>query len=228
MQVLAQFVAWFLRLYSAHELPALFGFLLIEEAGVPLPLPGDTLVILAGAQHHSSLAYSLLVFAISTAAVFSGSSILYFSMRRGGRPLMERYGKYMHLTPQRLERVERWFRRHGAVAIIIGRLIPGLRIPTTVVAGIAEVPYRVFLLSTLIAAMIWSLGYFYAGIFIQGSATYVAARMAGVLDIVGDWVLLLAIIALLTSAGGFTFWRWYRAHRVARALPTSEQSSPIA
>src|SRR4030095_872499 len=124
------FFAW----YAEHELPGLFLFLLIEEMGVPLLIPGDTLIIVAGARDRT-VGSAILVIGASALAVALGSSILYELMRRGGRPLLDRYGRYLHLNPARVAQLERQFQRHGALAIVVGRLVPGFRTPTTIMAG---------------------------------------------------------------------------------------------
>jgi len=110
----------------------------------PLPAPGDTFIALAGAQPHRTLAYTIQVLALCTLAVFLGSSALYWAMRLGGRSFLNRYGRYLHLNPQRMERIEGWIIKRGPLAIILGRLIPGLRIPTTVMCGLSNVRYRDF------------------------------------------------------------------------------------
>ncbi len=215
-----------LHLYMAHQFSVLFFVLLVEEAGLPSPLPGDSLVALAGTHNKISLGYTLSVIAISTLAVFIGSSLLYYLMRRGGRPFLDRYGKWLHLTPQRLDRMELWFQRHGAVAIIIGRLIPGLRGPTTVMAGISGVPYRTFLPATLGAAALWSIFYFYAGLLLQRSLVRVPAFIAGELDSVGDWVVL--VLSLLVLASAIIVLRFRHVRRRTRRETTARQSKLLS
>src|SRR5262249_30084949 len=156
MQILEELVRLLLHFLSAHRLAALGVLVFLEEAGIPIPIPGDTLVILAGATHHKSAGYVAAALAISSIAVFAGSSILYGLARRGGRPLLDKYGKFIHLNERRLQRMERWFERRGRGAIVLGRLIPGLRIPTTIMAGLADVPYRVYAPTNALAAVIWS------------------------------------------------------------------------
>jgi membrane protein DedA with SNARE-associated domain len=152
------FFAW----YAEHEFPGLFLFLLVEEMGVPLLIPGDTLIIVAGARDRT-VGSAMLVIGVSALAAALGSSILYELMRRGGRPLLARYGPYLHLHPRRVAQLERQFQRHGALAIVVGRLVPGFRTPTTIMAGIFGVPYRTFVPSTMAAAVIWAATYFYLG-----------------------------------------------------------------
>jgi hypothetical protein len=75
----------------------------------------DTLIIVAGARDRS-LAGALVVIAVAALAAALGSSILYALMRRGGGPLLDRYGPYVHLDPRRVVQLERQFQRHGAIA----------------------------------------------------------------------------------------------------------------
>jgi membrane protein DedA with SNARE-associated domain len=187
------FFAW----YAGHELPGLFLFLLVEEAGVPLLIPGDTLIIVAGARDRS-LGGALVVIGVAALAATLGSSILYELMRRGGRPLLDRYGPYVHLQPRRVVQLERQFRRHGAVAIVVGRLVPGFRTPTTVMAGIFGVPYRTFAPSTTVAAVIWAAAYFYLGAALErGWRRFAAVLLANERLIVG----ILVGLALLCVLG---------------------------
>src|SRR6185437_10458179 len=140
MHVLPGMTHFVLHLAHSYGVWALFVLLLIEEAGVPLPAPGDTLIALAGAQPQRTLPYTLEVLGLCTLAVFLGSSALYWVMRLGGRSFLMRYGHYLHLNPQRLARMETWLAQRGTLAIILGRLIPGLRVPTTVMCGLSGVP----------------------------------------------------------------------------------------
>lgn len=167
MGFLGGLAPWVLSLYATHEALGLLLFLLIEEAGVPLLFPGDVLIIAAGARPDRTLEGTLLVLGAAVLASTAGSSFLYFLARRGGRPLLKRYGRFLHISEKRLATVEQWAARHGAPAIVLGRLIPGLRTPTTVMAGIALIPYRTFLPSTAVAAVLWAAGYYAIGVFAE-------------------------------------------------------------
>src|SRR5271165_1971487 len=142
--------------FSTHAIGALFLLILIEEAGIPLPVPGDTLLFLAASQPHASAAYRIALILAASLAAIIGSSLLFNIMHRAGRPLLLKYGKFLHLSPQRLAKMEAWFGRRGWVALLGGRLIPGLRIPTTVMAGCSGLPYREYLKYGSVAAVMWS------------------------------------------------------------------------
>lgn len=154
------------RLFVAHYgLIALFLLLTIEEAGVWLPLPGDLLILYFGyrAAHASSLLLAAIpVLLTVVAAVLCGSLLLYFLTRRF-RWIIRRFGRFIHLDERRLLWMERWLGRHGPLVIIPGRLVPGLRIPTTVVCGIFAVPLAGFVPAVAAAALIWGAIYFAAG-----------------------------------------------------------------
>lgn len=151
-------------LLPRYGLLAPFGLLFLEEAGIPLVLPGDVLLMYLG----HSLPDSVLAWGITWLAllicVVAGSSVLYFVARRWGRPLAKgRVGAVLHLTPARLERAERWFQRWGPWTIIFGRHVIGCRVPVTVVAGICGVRYPIFALSVAVSAAPWIVLFLFLG-----------------------------------------------------------------
>ena len=216
MNILGQIAHVVLTFFHAHELPTLFFAILIEEAGIPIPIPGDALVMLAGAEQHAPLLHAFTVIGISSLAVFLGSSLLYLVMRRGGHPLLLKYGKYIHMNERRLARVKVWLEHRGRVAIIVGRLIPGLRIPTTMIAGSSGVAYRDYALTAAIAAVVWSSFYYAVGGFLGQTAPVVWAVVADALDAIPSW---LVIAALLLIALGAAISGWHvRKQQLARRM----------
>jgi membrane protein DedA with SNARE-associated domain len=138
----------------------------IEEAGVPLPIPGDSILVFAGYEISQGRANLLIVLGCAVAATVGGASVLYWAARLGGHSMVLRYGKYIRLDHARLMRMERFMQRNAAWAIIIGRLVPGLRIVTTVGAGVFLVPYPKFVVYTTISTLIWAFLYIFLGSFI--------------------------------------------------------------
>ena len=122
-------------LLNRYDDVAVFVLVLIEECGVPLPLPGDLVMMVAGfrvARGEMNLFVTLFLLELAT---LIGSSFLYWLAARGGRPLLYRYGRFIHLDRAKLDKAEGWVKRHGALAIVMGRIIPGLRMPTAIAAG---------------------------------------------------------------------------------------------
>jgi len=134
-----------------------FGLLYVEESGIPLPAPGDVFVLYVGAHIPRNWFAWLAAWLGLIVAVTLGATNLFFISRKFGRKLVEsRYAEFVHLSPERLERAERWFKRYGVLAIIFGRHIPGFRVPITVAAGVFRVRYPLFAVSVAISTAIWA------------------------------------------------------------------------
>src|SRR5436305_7988386 len=93
---------------NEHGLLAAFVFLLIEEAGVPVPVPGDVLMLILGVHARQGSVELWQAIAVTELGTILGSTILYFAARLAGRTLVYRYGRFIRLTPERLEWAERW------------------------------------------------------------------------------------------------------------------------
>ena len=76
----------------------------------------------------------------------------------GGRPFIARYGRFVHVTPARMALAERWFERHGELAVLIGRCVPIVRTFISLPAGVARMPFWRFTLFTVIGCVPWVLG----------------------------------------------------------------------
>ena len=218
MQIFHQLTHLLLGFFRHYPIETILVLITIEEAGVPLPLPGDTLLVLAGIQHHGFL-FSVLVILAASVAVFIGSSALYFVVKRGGRPLLEKYGKFLHISEKRLQQVEDWFVHRGQFAVIAGRLIPGLRIPTTIMAGLSGMPYRQYAAAASIAAVLWAFLYFMLGVVVGRSYSFLISRISGILDNIPRTVLVVfAIIFLGLVLGGLLQIRDRGRRRAKEAL----------
>ncbi|OGD92304.1 hypothetical protein A2470_02475 [Candidatus Curtissbacteria bacterium RIFOXYC2_FULL_41_11] len=151
-----------LEFIQEYSYLGLFLILFAEEGGIPLPIPGDIFIATIAALPSTN--YLALVATI-VAATLCGSTILFTLARFFGHKLILKFGKYIKLTPDKIRKIEGWFEKHGGKTIVIGRLIPGLRIVTPAVAGLFEVPYKTFWLYTTIAAFIWANLYYVIGKF---------------------------------------------------------------
>ena len=148
---------WMRFLFRQYSYLASYALLYVEESGIPLPAPGDVFVMYVGAHVPRNLASWIIAWLGLIAAVVLGASNLFFISKRFGRRLAEgRFGTVVHLSPERLERAERWFQRYGVVAIIFGRHIPGFRVPITVAAGVLKVKYPQFAASVAVSTAIWA------------------------------------------------------------------------
>lgn len=193
-----------LDFFHQHQLSGLFVFVFIEEAGVPIPIPGDTLILLVGTQARALGLGGVWVVLVSALAAVAGSSVLYWIMRLGGRGALLRYGKYIHLNEERVAKLEGQFQRRGRIALIIGRMIPGLRIVTTAVAGLANVPYREYVPIAGIAGIIWATFYYVLGVVIGREGSVLVGLGADLIELIPKWLLAILIIAASIAAWGGT------------------------
>jgi membrane protein DedA with SNARE-associated domain len=139
----------------------------LESMGVPLP--GEFALVGASLLAVSGMTNPWLVgFAAATGAIV-GDSIGYAVGRRGGRAMLERFGRRFprHFGPPHLDRAERVFQKYGVWAVFFGRFVALLRILAGPLAGALHVPYRRFLLANAAGGVIWAYGttfaIYYAG-----------------------------------------------------------------
>jgi membrane protein DedA with SNARE-associated domain len=133
---------------------AVAAFLLLENLGAPI-VPGETMLIAgaiyAGAGRLNVVALGVIV-AASVAGAGGGWAIGWF----GGRALVLRWGRYVFLTPRRLDKAENFFRHRGAVVITFARFVEGLRQANGIISGIMEMSLGRFLLFNGIGAVMWA------------------------------------------------------------------------
>ena len=104
---------------------AVAGFVLLEDFGVPVP--GETILILGAVYAGTGRLNVLLVGLIGSLAAVTGDNLGFAIGHFGGRRLVERFGRYVLLTPERLDRATGFFERHGGKIVAVARFIEGLR-----------------------------------------------------------------------------------------------------
>ncbi len=140
---------------AKHSFGTILLVVILEEAGIPLPIPSDFLVIIAGTTADRSLPRLVMFFGALTMASGAGASGLYAIVRRGGRPLVERFGRYVHLGPEQLAHAEALLSRSGWGGIAVGRATPGLRYATVIACGLLKVPFPRFLTAALVGSAVY-------------------------------------------------------------------------
>jgi membrane protein DedA with SNARE-associated domain len=172
----------------------LFVALALGNLGAPI---GTEIVLpVAGALtatgHLQSLSFTI---AVALAGELGGGSVGYAIGRFGGIPIIERYGKYIHFTHERLMRVHGFFERWGTFAIFVCRFLPVIRGIAAIPAGVAEMNLPLFYLWTFLGSLI-----FCTSLILLGNAlgTHIGAVLP-LLHRSGYFVLGLAVIAVLVT-----------------------------
>ena len=117
-----------------------------------------------------------IVVVVATAGNTLGSLIAYAIGAYGGRPFLERYGRYLLIRPHEIELADRFFSRHGAATVFIGRLLPIVRTLISFPAGVARMQLRRFIVYSTAGAFPWSILLVYAGTVL--GANWTAIRQA--------------------------------------------------
>ena len=118
--------------------PVLFGGLVVIEAGVPLPIPGDVLMLLIGERAAAHALPLWLAVAGLEVVVVAGTAALFFAVRGPARSVVARFGPRVGITSERLARASRAFEHRGQAMIAVGRATPGLRTITVLAAALSS------------------------------------------------------------------------------------------
>jgi membrane protein DedA with SNARE-associated domain len=181
--------------------------LFIEESGIPLLVPGDVILAYVGYNVSTTPGASLVLATIvAMIAVTLGSSILFFAARKWGNSIVNKVGKFLFIEQSDLKRAENLFKKYGMWTILIGRHIPGMRIPLTIFAGISGMSYRTFISATLASTVLW------IALFLNVGHRYGKDFAKIVHHSVTTSILI--VISILVVILGMHFWgRWRKRHK---------------
>ena len=151
--------------YDLIEWPGVVIFMAIESACIPLP--SELIMPLAGwmliKERFLPATFTLAAGAYGALGNTIGSAIAYGVGMWGGRPFLERYGKYILISRRDLNLADRWFNRSGSWSIFTSRLLPVVRTFISLPAGVARMHFVKFLVYTFLGSFIWSTGLAYGG-----------------------------------------------------------------
>lgn len=126
---------------------------LLEDFGVPVP--GETILLAAALYAGAGRLNIIIVGIIAFLGAVLGDNIGYALGHFGGRRLVLRFGRYVRLTEQRLERAEGFFDRHGGKVVTVARFVEGLRQVNGIAAGLSKMPWPRFVAFNVLGAALW-------------------------------------------------------------------------
>jgi membrane protein DedA with SNARE-associated domain len=160
-----------------YGLYAVFLLMLVDAV---LPAASEIVMLYAGAvaagafagqsvtlfgERIESTPWAYIAMAAAGTIGYLGGSILGWALGRyGGRPYLERHGRWLHVTPEKLDRAEAWFTRYGDAAVLISRVVPVVRSFISIPAGIAGMGLPRYTLLTIPGSAVWCLAIAGAGV----------------------------------------------------------------
>jgi membrane protein DedA with SNARE-associated domain len=161
--MLERFIEWLLQTLLDLGYPGIIALMALESS--ILPVPSELVMPPAGywaAKGQMSFPLALLCGVVGSV---TGALANYYGAQLIGRPLIQRYGRYVLLSERNLLRSERFFAQHGEISTLIGRLFPVIRHVISIPAGLHRMPLPKFILYTAAGAAVWCailtwIGYF--------------------------------------------------------------------
>ncbi len=199
-------------------------FLLMVLGSACVPIPSEVVMAFGGALASSTFAAQALedpgkqlslalVVVVGVVATLAGSWLAYWAGYAGGRPLIDRWGRYLLLRPHEVDRAHAWFERHGQGAVLFARLVPLVRAFISLPAGVARMDFGRFTLYTLIGVVPWTLGFALAGYGLGESWDEVERFMRPVSILFG--------LALVVAVA------WWVARRLRERRGADEPAEPL-
>ncbi|HSL32770.1 MAG TPA: DedA family protein [Candidatus Limnocylindrales bacterium] len=187
---------------------------------IVIPIPSELVLPFAGflvgegrsIEPLTGLPWSLpLVTLAGTIGATIGALIAYAIGFYGGRPVFERWGRYIGVTPADVDRTEAFFAKHGQAASFWGRMLPVVRSLVSFGAGVGRMPLLPFVVFTALGSLPWTL-----------LLAFVGMQLGANWEVIGDWLsrfeyLIAAIVAIVVVA--FIWIRLVRPRRARRATP---------
>jgi membrane protein DedA with SNARE-associated domain len=162
--------------------------------------------------HTTGFAAYVAVVVAGVAGFQLGSIVGWWIGIRGGRPFVERHGRWLHLSTERLDRAERWFARWDAWAVLVGRITPVARSFVSIPAGLFESPFGRYNVLTLLGNAVWCL--------VLAAIGWALGSSWHSFDKAFRYVEVVAVVGIVAA---LAYWIWRR--RRPGTLPSHDDSS---
>ncbi|MBI5413768.1 DedA family protein [Candidatus Peregrinibacteria bacterium] len=170
--------------------------MLIESCGIPFPseiiMPFAGFLVAIGKMNFIGAVLA------GTFGNLAGSLLAYWIGIKGGRPLIEKYGKYVLISLHDLDIADRWFAKRGEAIVFFGRLLPVIRTYISFPAGIAKMNLKKFCIYTFLGALPWSILFTWLGIKMQNNWVLIHEKLES---------FNMAVLGLVIACVGLYVWR---------------------
>lgn len=195
-KILAYLAEWIIAWISMLGYGGVAGMMAIESACIPLPseiiMPFSGYLVSTG---KFSIHFASIAGAFGCAV---GSAIAYYAGMKGGRPFLERYGKYVLIRRRDIDRADVWFERYGERIVFISRLLPVVRTFISFPAGVSRMHFGRFLLYSFVGSLPWCYFLAYLGLVMGKNWNTLRGYFHGADIIIGVFL-----------GAGFIFWLYH-------------------
>jgi membrane protein DedA with SNARE-associated domain len=176
-----------------YGLAAVFLVMLVKTIGVPIPIPGDLIILTAAVRVAQGKLIGWQVFVAILIALLLGGFIQFALARGPGRGLLNRFGRYAGLTKPRIDAVAGKIRKGGVPGLTVAILVPGVRGAAIVASGLADLALRRFLAGLALGSLLFLSLHFFLG-YLGGSVLNVIGRVLPSPTVI---ILVLALLAIV-------------------------------
>jgi membrane protein DedA with SNARE-associated domain/membrane-associated phospholipid phosphatase len=181
-----------------------FVTILLESAGIPMP--GETALVIAAAYAGSGHLNIYIVIACSASGAIIGDAGGYWVGRVLGRPFLDKYGKWIHLNAERMDKIERLFTKYGPSTVFFGRFFALLRAYAAIFAGVWRMKYWLFTIFNALGGITWAVS--------MGSLGYIFGQNLPLLEKIAKTIGWALTIPLLSIIFLIFLWRWVVKHQI--------------
>jgi membrane protein DedA with SNARE-associated domain len=203
MHVFHAVTEWVLDLIQRLGYAGLFGGMAFQATGF-VPLPSEVMMSFGGYLANAGKLLLWLVILFGALGDVVGAIVAYAIGYYGGRPFLVRFGRFFFVREAEMQRADRWFQLFGSRAVLICKLLPGIRAIAALPAGITRMPLGIFVGYTSIGAIIWCTGF--------ASLGYTLGKNWAALEPLFRRFSFL-LLGLLVLAIGFWIWSHFRAEK---------------
>jgi len=177
---------------SATGYAGVFFLMLLESCGIPIP--SEIIMPFSGFLTATGKLSFWAVVIMGTLGNVAGSALAYYIAKAGGRPLIEKYGKFVLISKEDLDWADNWFLKRGDITVLVSRVLPVVRTYISFPAGAAKMEIKKFLTYTLIGSMPWSIALAYFGVKLENNWELISSKLH-------NFDLAIAIIVVLAIFG---------------------------
>ena len=182
---------------STYGYPAIFLLLMLGVVG--LPIPDETLLVFCGYLISKGKMHPVAAWASALAGSWCGISLSYTIGRTFGIGVVHKFGKYLHIDEQRLNKIHQWFDRIGHWALLVGYYVAGVRHFTAIVAGMSKLSFPYFMAYAWTGGLLWVTTFLTLGY-------YLGENWKQIAETIHHYVLYISI-ALIAATAAYYWWR---------------------